>query len=53
MKLIDLIDIQPQNIKWLYDLNLKGLLIVDDSFQRNYVWNLKNQIKDLLHNPHY
>lgn len=45
MKLIDLIDIQPQNIKWLYDLNLKGLLIVDDSFQRNYVWNQKNQIQ--------
>lgn len=45
MKLIDLIDIQPQNIKWLYDLNAKGLLIVDDSFQRNYVWNQKNQIQ--------
>lgn len=45
MKLIDLIDIQPQNIKWLYDLNTKGLLIVDDSFQRNYVWNQKNQIQ--------
>ena len=45
MKLIDLIDIQPQNIKWLSDLNAKGLLIVDESFQRNYVWNQKNQIQ--------
>ncbi|MDK1682642.1 DUF262 domain-containing protein [Acinetobacter terrestris] len=45
MKLIDLIDIQPQNIKWLYDLNTKGLLVVDNSFQRNYVWSKKNQIQ--------
>lgn len=45
MKLIDLIDIQPQSVKWLYDLNHKGLLVVDDSFQRNYVWNRKNQIQ--------
>lgn len=45
MKLIDLIDIQPQSIKWLYDLNHKGLLVVDDSFQRNYVWNRKNQVQ--------
>lgn len=45
MKLIDLIDIQPQTVKWLFDLNNNGLLIVDDSFQRNYVWNRKNQIQ--------
>ncbi|WP_168398053.1 GmrSD restriction endonuclease domain-containing protein [Acinetobacter indicus] len=45
MKLIDLIDIQPQSVKWLYDLNHKGLLVVDDSFQRNYIWNRKNQIQ--------
>lgn len=45
MKLIDLIDIQPQSVKWLYDLNHKGLLVVDDSFQRNYVWNRKNQVQ--------
>ena len=45
MKLIDLIDIQPQSVKWLYDLNHKGLLLVDDSFQRNYVWNRKNQVQ--------
>lgn len=45
MKLIDLIDIQPQSVKWLFDLNHNGLLVVDDSFQRNYVWNRKNQIQ--------
>ncbi|WP_129504036.1 DUF262 domain-containing protein [Aeromonas veronii] len=45
MKLIDLIDIQPQNIKWLSDLHNKGLLVVDNSFQRNYVWTNKNQVQ--------
>jgi hypothetical protein len=45
MKLIELIDIQPQTTKWLYDLNQKGLLEVDNSFQRNYVWTIKNQIQ--------
>lgn len=45
MKLIEQIDIQPQNTKWLYDLHEKGLLIVDNSFQRNYVWTQKNQIQ--------
>ncbi|MCR5863433.1 DUF262 domain-containing protein [Flavobacterium sp. J372] len=45
MKLIEQIDIQPQTVKWLYDLDQKGMLEVDDSFQRNYVWTLKNQIQ--------
>jgi hypothetical protein len=45
MKLIDSIDIQPQNVKWLHDLNSEGLLVVDSSFQRNYVWTNKNQIQ--------
>ena len=45
MKLIDQIDIQPQSAKWLYDLNDKGLLEVDNSFQRNYVWTLRNQVQ--------
>lgn len=43
MKLIDSIDIQPQTVKWLHDLNERGLLVVDNSFQRNYVWTKKNQ----------
>lgn len=45
MKLINSIDIQPQTVKWLYDLHNNGLLIVDNSFQRNYVWTKKNQIQ--------
>ncbi len=45
MKLIEQIDIQPQNTKWLYDLHTKGLIEVDDTFQRNYVWLEKHQIK--------
>ncbi|QFU06844.1 hypothetical protein FIU82_17765 (plasmid) [Pseudoalteromonas sp. THAF3] len=45
MKLIDSIDIQPQTIKWLSDLHNNGLLVVDNSFQRNYVWTKKNQVQ--------
>ncbi len=45
MKLIEQIDIQPQTAKWLYDLSQNGLLEVDNSFQRNYVWTEKNQIQ--------
>ncbi|MGV3597566.1 MAG: DUF262 domain-containing protein [Bacteroidota bacterium] len=45
MKLIEQIDIQPQNTKWLYDLHTNGLLNVDDTFQREYVWLEKHQIK--------
>ncbi|TKD62065.1 DUF262 domain-containing protein [Cobetia marina] len=45
MKLIDSIDIQSQTVKWLSDLHNKGLLVVDDSFQRNYVWTKKNQVQ--------
>ena len=45
MKLIDYIDIQPQTVKWLFDLDEKGLLMVDNSFQRNYVWTKKNQVQ--------
>lgn len=44
MKLIEQIVIQPQNTKWLYDLNENDLLFVDNSFQRKYVWTPKNQI---------
>lgn len=45
MKLIEQIDIQPQNTKWLYDLHTKGLIEVDNTFQREYVWLEKHQIK--------
>jgi len=45
MKLIEQIDIQPQTTKWLYDLDKNGLLEVDHSFQRKYVWTAKHQVK--------
>lgn len=45
MKLIELIDIKPHDTKWLNDLNSKGLLEIDNSFQRNYVWTAKHQVK--------
>jgi hypothetical protein len=45
MKLIEQIDIQTQDIKWLYDLYEKGLLAIDDSYQRNFVWSSKHQVK--------
>jgi len=45
MKLIESIDIQPHTVKWLFDLDKNGLLLVDNSFQRNYVWIKKNQIQ--------
>ncbi|MGR5152480.1 DUF262 domain-containing protein [Photobacterium swingsii] len=45
MKLIEAIDVQPQDVKWLRDLDHKGLLTVDNSFQRNYVWTKKNQVQ--------
>jgi hypothetical protein len=45
MKLIEQIDIQPQNTKWLFDLHTKGLIVVDNTFQRNYVWLEKHQVK--------
>jgi len=45
MKLIESIDIQPQDVKWLKDLDKNELLTVDNSFQRNYVWTKKNQVQ--------
>lgn len=45
MKLIEQIDIQPQSTKWLNDLHVNGLISVDNTFQREYVWLEKHQIK--------
>lgn len=45
MKLIENIDFLNHDIKWLYSMNKDGLLKVDNSFQRNYVWINKNKIK--------
>ena len=41
----ELISIEQHTIKWTIDLMKKNLLSVDNSFQRNYVWLQKHQIK--------
>lgn len=45
MKLIEQIDIQPQTVKWLHELYEKGLLEIDNSYQRNFIWSSKHQIQ--------
>ncbi len=39
------IDIEPQKFKWVYDLFTASKITIDNSFQRNYVWLPKHQIK--------
>lgn len=41
----DNIYIERKDIKWLTDQIKNGLLIVDNSFQRQYVWTVKNQVR--------
>lgn len=41
----DLINIEQHTVKWAIDLRRNGFLSVDNSFQRNYVWLQKHQIK--------
>ncbi|HGN1344203.1 TPA: DUF262 domain-containing protein [Pseudomonas aeruginosa] len=44
MRAIDLIKIESKDIKWLTD-NLKlGVITVDNSYQRKYIWQIKDQI---------
>lgn len=45
MKLVRLIEIEKHDVKWLFDLQSQGLLEVDDSFQRHFVWTRKNEIQ--------
>lgn len=45
MKVIENIDFENHDIKWLHTMDKEGLLMIDNSFQRNYVWIQKNQIK--------
>lgn len=45
MAVIDNIYIERKTTKWLTDQIKNGLLTVDNSFQRQYIWNVKNQAK--------
>lgn len=42
---IDLIKTETRDVKWLVDNMRKDLLKVDNSFQRQYVWLKKHQVK--------
>lgn len=45
MKVIENIDFETHDIKWLHTMDRNGLLKIDHSFQRHYVWIQKNQIQ--------
>ncbi|MGN0499358.1 MAG: DUF262 domain-containing protein [Acutalibacteraceae bacterium] len=44
MRIIDILQPDKKTSKWIIDNYKKELLIVDNSFQRNYVWLKKHQI---------
>lgn len=44
MRIIDLLQPDKKDSKWIVDNYKKQLLVVDNSFQRNYVWLEKHQI---------
>ncbi|PKQ60561.1 hypothetical protein BZG02_19035 [Labilibaculum filiforme] len=45
MAVIDNIYIERKTVKWLTDQIKEELLSVDNSFQRQYIWTVKNQAK--------
>lgn len=44
-KKIDLINLETHSIKWFVDLMKKDQLIIDESFQRQFVWSIKDQVR--------
>lgn len=44
-RIIDVIQPDTKQSKWIVDNFRNGLLVVDNSFQRNYVWLRKHQVK--------
>lgn len=44
MRIIDVLQPDKKTSKWIVDNYKKELLVVDNSFQRNYVWLKKHQI---------
>ncbi len=44
MRIIDVLQPDKKTSKWIVDNYKNGLLVVDNSFQRNYVWLEKHQI---------
>lgn len=45
MRVIDLITTETRDVKWIVDKFKQELLFVDNSFQREYVWLPKHQIR--------
>jgi hypothetical protein len=45
MAVVDNIYIERKTLKWLTDQIKTNLLSVDNTFQRQYIWTVKNQIK--------
>lgn len=44
MRAIDLIRVESKDIKWLTDNLVSGVITVDDTYQRKYIWQLKDQV---------
>lgn len=44
MRIIDVLQPDKKTSKWIVDNYKENLLVVDNSFQRNYVWQKKHQI---------
>ncbi|PSV98274.1 DUF262 domain-containing protein [Photobacterium iliopiscarium] len=44
MRAIDLIKVESKDIKWLSDNLKSGIITVDNSYQRKYIWQPKDQI---------
>lgn len=45
MRVIEKMQTETKTSKWLIDARKNGTLVIDNSFQRNYVWSKKDQIK--------
>lgn len=45
MRVIDAMRNETKSVKWIVDSTKSGNLYVDNSFQRNYVWSRKDQVK--------
>ncbi len=45
MRIIDILQNDKKDTKWIVDNFKKGILFVDNSFQRRYVWVERNQIQ--------
>lgn len=44
MRAIDLIRVETKDIKWLTDNLKSGVITVDNSYQRKYIWQPKDQV---------